>query len=223
MRKWGVLVTGFYFVVVAGLLLPGAVVLVRREFPDAITLETWLGVYQEWMVWLWIGLLVGGEALLLFLSVDASHKRLQPRQHALASVALIALMVALLTFAAAVSLVAGVIGEGIFEEPVEPFLDSRAKLLAWIVGLWGVWGVVFWSCMKSTPPALTTLIRRLLKGSVLELLIAVPAHVIVRHREDCSAPVATSFGIATGLAVMLFCFGPGVLFLYRERVRRHSP
>jgi hypothetical protein len=60
----------------------------------------------------------------------------------------------------------------------------------------------------------------LLKGSVLELLIVIPCHVIVRRRHDydCSAPIATSFGIATGLAIMLLSFGPSVLFLYKKRL-----
>jgi hypothetical protein len=54
------------------------------------------------------------------------------------------------------------------------------------------------------------------------LLIVVPCHVVVRHRDDCSAPALTGFGIATGLAVMLLTFGPGVVFLYRKRLRRYE-
>jgi hypothetical protein len=42
--------------------------------------------------------------------------------------------------------------------------------------------------------------------------------VIVRRRGDCSAPAATSFGIVTGIAVMLLCFGPSVLFLIKKRL-----
>ena len=65
-------------------------------------------------------------------------------------------------------------------------------------------------------------INWLLRGSVLELLIAVPVHVIVRRRGECSAPVATSFGITTGIAVMLLAFGPSVLILYRRRLEQYS-
>jgi hypothetical protein len=52
----------------------------------------------------------------------------------------------------------------------------------------------------------------------LELLVAVPCHVIVRRRNECSAPIATSFGITTGIAVMLLAFGPSVLLLYKKRL-----
>jgi hypothetical protein len=60
----------------------------------------------------------------------------------------------------------------------------------------------------------------LLRGSILELLIAVPSHVIVRQRDDCCAPFATFWGIVTGISVMLISFGPGVLFLFAARIRR---
>jgi hypothetical protein len=87
---------------------------------------------------------------------------------------------------------------------------------------WVIWALVFHSFAKSDEP--DSLIKRstrwLLRGSILELLIAVPSHVIVRRRDDCCAPMGTFWGIATGISVMLLCFGPGVYFLFVERFGR---
>ncbi len=63
----------------------------------------------------------------------------------------------------------------------------------------------------------------LLRGSILELLVAVPSHIVVRQRGVCCAPAGTFWGITTGLAVMLLAFGPGVFFLYVARCRRLRP
>jgi hypothetical protein len=88
--------------------------------------------------------------------------------------------------------------------------------------LWLVWTVVFRNFAKQDDPdaLLKRITRWLLRGSILELLIAVPSHVIVRRRDDCCAPAGTFWGIATGISVMLLCFGPGVFFLFVERFHR---
>lgn len=81
-----------------------------------------------------------------------------------------------------------------------------------------MWGVVFYLYFRNSSEVVTRIISWLLKGSILELLVAVPCHVIVRRRHDCSAPMVTSFGIVTGIAIMLLSFGPSVLFLYKKRL-----
>ena len=86
------------------------------------------------------------------------------------------------------------------------------------IGVWVIWGGVFYQYYRDSSKALSSLVSWLLKGSILELLIAVPAHVVVRHRHDCSAPFVTGFGIVTGIAIMLLCFGPGVLALYKKKL-----
>jgi hypothetical protein len=60
----------------------------------------------------------------------------------------------------------------------------------------------------------------MLRGSILELLIAVPTHIAVRHRNDCCAGFGTFVGLTLGISVMLFSFGPAVFFLYADRWRR---
>ena len=67
------------------------------------------------------------------------------------------------------------------------------------------------------------LTRWLLRGSILELLVAVPSHVVSRSRGDCCAPMGTFWGIVTGLSVMLLAFGPGVYFLFVARMTRLRP
>ena len=73
-----------------------------------------------------------------------------------------------------------------------------------------------------TPAAdiVTRQCRWLIKGSILELLIAVPSHIYVRGRNDCCAGFATFFGITMGISVMLLSFGPAVFLLYRARMLR---
>ena len=100
MRNWGILVTIFYFLVVTFLLLPEVPFIAGEDW------EFEPNDYKDWILWVWIGVLVLGQALLLFLSVDTSQKKLKPRQHVIVSLATITLMIALLTLAASVSLMA---------------------------------------------------------------------------------------------------------------------
>jgi hypothetical protein len=91
-----------------------------------------------------------------------------------------------------------------------------------IAVFWVIWGFVFNRFAKSDEPdaLLKRITRWLLRGSILELLVAVPSHIIVRRRDDCCAPIGTFWGIVTGISVMLLCFGPGVFFLFAERFGR---
>ncbi|MCU0787347.1 MAG: hypothetical protein MUC91_04040, partial [Verrucomicrobia bacterium] len=92
--------------------------------------------------------------------------------------------------------------------------DIQAVLgsLNLILIFWVFWGLLFWRFARADAPAgmFQRCLNWLLRGSILELLIAVPSHIIVRRRGDCCAPGATFLGIVTGVAVMLLCFGPGV-------------
>ena len=57
----------------------------------------------------------------------------------------------------------------------------------------------------------------------VELLIAVPTHVVARCRDYCCAGLMTFIGLTMGVSVMLFAYGPAVYFLFAERWRRLHP
>jgi hypothetical protein len=175
--------------------------------------------YHNGVVWTRLAIFLLVQALLLFLSVETSFKRLEPRSHILVSCTVAALLMAVLTAAGFWSLGFGVVGEGFGRA----FFPTDGTVLVFCVGLWLVWGILFYFYFRNSSAVITRLVSWLLRGSVLELLIAAPCHIIVRRRNDCSAPVVTSFGIATGLAIMLLSFGPSVLFLYKKRLDAYPP
>ena len=208
MRKWGILITAFYALILVILIIPGFLVMSGVWSWSAI-----LDIYSHWLPWVCIGILIGGQAALLLVSVDTSWKRLKPRQHIGVSIATVALLSGILIFAAVSSLFAAAYGDG---------PSNGYQILMWWFGLWLLWGVVFFLYAGRLSQWVNRAAGWLIKGSVLELLIAVSCHVIVRHREDCCAPALTGFGIAAGIAIMLLSFGPSVLFLYKKRMQQHK-
>jgi hypothetical protein len=219
MRKWGILISAFYALLVLALIVPGAIFLAGhdysslREFLGSVN-----GAYGDWVLWLLIAVVLVSQALLLFVSIDTSEKRLKPRAHILVSCVAATILTALLTSGIVWSLGFTIRGDNFWKS----FFNEEANLLLFWGALWVLWGIVFYLYFRNSSESVTRLTSWLLKGSILELLIVVPCHVIVRRRHDCSAPIATSFGIATGLAIMLLSFGPSVLFLYKKRLDEYS-
>lgn len=220
MRKWGFLISAFYALVLVLFLLPLAGFLSEYDFGDRIA-DSWspadLELFSEfWPASIWVVVLLAGQVLLLFLSVDTSFRRIRQRRHINFSITTVALMSGLLSGIAIWSLLATVFGDDSLEDE-------------WVFGFWLAvsffwlcWGVVFRTYKANDSKKLDKMISWLLKGSILELLIVVPCHVIVRQRGDCSAPLVTGFGISTGIAVMLLAFGPGVLYLYQKRLASYE-
>ena len=219
MRKWGIVVSLFYAVIVFGLLVPFGMILAGDQSPLRLVFSRDIfAVFGEWLAWVPIVAVIAGQAILLFLSVDTSFKKLKPRAHIAVSVTVTSMLFALLAFAAFYSVGLAVRGDKFGDV----FLATEANVLGVWVALWVLWGVVFYLDFRNSSQVTARAVSWLLKGSVLELLIAVPCHVWVRRRGDCSAPVVTSFGIVTGIAVMLLSFGPSVLLLYKKRLDGYS-
>ena len=212
MRRWGFVISVVYAIIVLALLLPLAVLLGGEHgLLDESYYSDVAGAYSAWEMWLLIGILIIGQVSLLFVSVDTSQRRLKPRASVWFSAAITGLLFTFLTVGIGASIAVAIWSDH--------FFDMVEHVFLWVViGLWAAWGIVFYFYRRDEVQAITRVVGWLLRGSVLELLIAVPCHVIVRRRNDCSAPVATSFGITTGIAIMLLSFGPSVLLLYKKRM-----
>jgi len=154
----------------------------------------------------------------LFVPVELSLKRPKAQISVLWPILASGLTVGVLGTGAAVS-----INEFIRKENA----DSTSASLPWgvLLGLWALWTVVFYRTSRDVPArdVVTRQCRYLLKGSILELLVAVPTHIVARMRDYCCAGFWTFLGIAFGVAVMLFSFGPGVFFLFAARWKRLHP
>lgn len=217
MKRWGFLVAALYAAILVGVITP--------LWPLATWDSRGFAVYRSWEYWVVFALLVLAQALLLLVPIDLSERRLRPRRHLLVPVVTSAFLFAAMVFGIFVSAQCALYGDK-FESPWNAWGSDHklAVILALIAALWLLWGLLFWRFGRTREPASLTrkLTSWLLAGSILELLVAIPAHLVSRHRHDCCAPAVTFLGIATGLSVMLLSFGPGILFLYAERIRKKT-
>jgi hypothetical protein len=124
-------------------------------------------------------------------------------------------------------LFAGVLFVGAGLALVELFYLHHHDLSGWLVlaggvAVWVFWAVLFWRLSTTTDPLTLNgwLYKTLIAGGVLELLVAVHSHVIVRQRKECCAGMNTALGIILGTAVMIVAIGPGVFFLFFRRHRQ---
>ncbi|MEI8064741.1 MAG: hypothetical protein WCH84_11840 [Verrucomicrobiota bacterium] len=200
---------------------------------NAASLSDVLQLFAHWGYWLWIGVSVASQILLLAVPVAAAENRPKPKRPLLVPV-----LVASFLFSFLVVSIVGCVAVAIWKEEGLNILGLFAHVaqmgdvakaicafFVYVVVVWVVWAAVFYRFQKTSDPELVNhrLVRWLLKGSILELLIVVPSHVIVRRRDDCCAPAMTAWGIAAGLTVMLLSFGPGVFYLFVARLRRLQP
>jgi hypothetical protein len=242
MKRWAILTALIYALALLLLTVPVVAIAFANWGVNNsnVSLKDILGLMVQWQYWLWLGVLVGGQVLLLLLPINLAEKRLPARRKLKVPVIVTAFFLANLFVA------------GVFSVICAIFLDDSAAALSftdWLLGhrtggqppqvdittggmlasaaltvavFWVIWALIFHRFARSDEPdaLLKRATRWLLRGSILELLVAVPSHVIVRRRDDCCAPLGTFWGIATGISVMLLCFGPGVYFLFVERFER---
>lgn len=94
-----------------------------------------------------------------------------------------------------------------------------------LIGLcWIFWGILLYAYTRKLPryPAICRLANVVFAGSLVELLAAAPAHIIVTRRGGCMTGLATGFGVLAGIYVMIWSFGPAVFLLFLQEARRRE-
>jgi hypothetical protein len=240
MKRWAILTVFLYALALLVLTAPTVLIAFANWGlkNDANWIKDALSIYATWAYWIWLAVLVAGQSLLLFLPIDLSERRLPSRRKLKIPVIVTSFFLMNLFFAGLLSVLCAIFkdnGFAIFDLAALFNPSNQAahpsdwqSVLSFFVPMlifWLIWALIFRRATKSDAPdvLLQRATRWLLRGSILELIIAVPSHVIVRRRDDCCAPAGTFWGIATGISVMLLCFGPGVFFLFVERCQKLKP
>lgn len=214
MNRWAWLVALLYVVIVALLTVPAMAV----AFGSTITInaKTVSEIYAEWQYGLLLAVMFVSQYALLRVPVRVRSRRPVTRGALWPTVLAGGLMAGCLVIGICAAIIEGAktdFGSGIL-----------ITCLALGVIVWMVWAVVFYRSGRTDASAMVSRQSNLLiKGSVLELLIAVPMHIIVRHRDNCCAGIMTFIGLTAGVSVMLFAFGPAVFFLFVQRWKRLHP
>lgn len=214
MKRWAFIVLGLYLLIMVVLAMPVAAL----AFAGQVGLADLPRLYASWPFWLWLVLMLLCQAALLSVPVRVASRRPVTRRSLLLPVLVAGLMMGSLAAGAVYSL-----AEAVFRDKI-PEWPGWAGVAVGVL-IWCGWSLVFYRMSRSLEPSdvISKQCRLLLKGSILELLIAVPTHIVARSRDYCCAGFMTFLGITLGLSVMVFSFGPAVFFLYVDRWRRLHP
>jgi len=242
MKRWAIFTVFLYAIALLLLTVPvTALAFGGWSTNSHIILSDILKFFATWQYWLWLAVLVSGQFLLLLLPINIAERRLPARRPLKIPIIVTAFFLANLCFAGVLSLLCAIFKEhGAIQDGgaslidfVNPFPHNQNSngwhffwsIIFTVAIFWMVWGFIFrrFAMADDENSLLKRSLRWLLRGSILELIIAVPSHVIVRRRDDCCAPIGTFWGIATGISVMLLCFGPGVYFLFVKRMNQLKP
>jgi hypothetical protein len=215
MKRWAILVAALYCLILAALTVP-AITLALSDVQSKDAAQA----YADWPYWTWLVVMLLGQAALLAVPVRVAGRRPVSRGPLLSTVLASGLMMG--------GLAAGAVC-AIYEFFTKGIVDMPARTGWYFLGVmaltWCIWSLIFFRLGRNENPSdfVSRQSRALLQGSILELLIAVPTHVVARHRHECCAGYLTFAGLAAGISVMLFSFGPAVFFLFVARWRRLHP
>lgn len=252
MKKWALLVTLLYGIILTAIAWPiiasafiplevnGDIIKISKSEVLRSFSNINLQGFLSWQLLVFITIMVVGQLALLVVPVDIAEKRPVTKRRLIFPVVAAGLMMALLITGLVASVSEFLIRD---KEHAGPLLftlripDSAANLkeafadptflrvIAVFIFAWLLWALIFFRWTRKLKPEglIEKQCRLLYRGSILELLVAVPTHVIARSRDYCCAGFSTFIGIVFGISVMLFSFGPGVFFLFAERWKKLHP
>ena len=215
MKRWALIVAALYVAMLAVLTVPVAML----AFAPDLGLGQAAAIYLCWPYWLWLAVMFVSQLALLTVPVGVAGLRPVARGPVRRTVLAGGLMAGGLAVGAFLSLY-----EFVFRDQGS---GNWSGWTAFALGAlaWCIWALVFFRMSRRAEPTdvVSRQCRLLLKGSVLELLIAVPTHIVARYRNYCCAGFMTFIGLSMGVSVMLFAFGPAVFVLFVERWKRLHP
>lgn len=252
MKKWALLVALLYGLILAVIAWPVAKsafipLEVKRDIITISKSEVLksfnnmdLGFLLSWQFIAALTIMIVSQLALLVVPVDIAEKRPVTKRRLIFPIVTAGLMMALLITGLVVSISEFLIrdkeqaglalstlvvpnGGGdlkeVFSEP------TFIRAICVFIVAWLLWALIFFRWTRKLEPKgfIEKQCRLLYRGSILEMLVAVPTHVIARSRDYCCAGASTFVGIVLGISVMLFSFGPGVFFLFADRWRKIHP
>lgn len=252
MKKWALLVALLYGLILAVIAWPiaASAFIPLKVTGDIITisksevLKSFGNMdFKGFLSWSFLAaltLMIVGQLALLVVPVDIAERRPVTKRRLIFPVVTAGLMAALLVTGLVVS-IGEFLGKDkeqagvalfaladrnsdvtlreIFSEP------TFIRAICVFIFAWLLWALIFFRWTRNLKPEnlIEKQCRLLYRGSILEMLVAVPTHVIARSRDYCCAGASTFVGIVFGVSVMLFSFGPGVFFLFADRWKKIHP
>jgi hypothetical protein len=171
----------------------------------------------SWQLWAIVAVMVCAQFALLRIPVRVATGRPVVQRSIWATIIAAAFMMGLLVLGAA----------GSIYEFLTKLEGDNGLWLAFALALasWIFWAIYFYRSTRNDAPEqkMTRLRLYMWSGSILELLVAIPTHIIARQRDYCCAGMLTFLGLTCGFSVLIFAFGPAVYFLFAERWKRLHP
>ena len=217
MKHWAWIVATLYAALLFVLTVPG----ILLAFAPGMRPGEAAGVFASWPYWLWLAVMFMSQFALLAVPVRVASLRPVTKGPVWRTILAGGLMSGGLMAGAMLS---------IYEYEFFTRGQDGGNWVCWAaIALallaWAIWALVFFRISRHrTPSDLVSLqCRCLFRGSILELLIAVPTHIVARHRDYCCAGFLTFIGLTMGVSVMLFAYGPAVFYLFVERWKQLHP